>query len=249
MKSLTFDTRTKGQRRIGPYLITVPITMTIFALYTNAFLPFGVLGVAGGALIGLLWAAGLGFAAERLARREEWHVWLANTPVFLGIIAIGLSIGGGLMYQSMMYEALNEPSTTQAVLSALMQPAVPFFIILNTLMELLVISLIVFWNWDTSPHRRTLILIGVLVYFVHRIWTICPPPRLKFWRPLQSRHECSSRPATDYRSPEQHHLCALSAAFIPVRLHRRVMKMSFSSFTMMRLIVLMSSWPAHQLKY
>lgn len=225
MKSLTVDTRTQDQRRIGPYLITVPITMTIFGLYTHAFLPFGVPGAAGGALIGLLWSAGLGFAAARLARREEWQVWLANTPVFLGIIAIGLSIGGGLMYLSMMSEALNEPSTTQAVLSALMQPAVPFFIILNTLMELLVISLIVFWNWDTSLNRRTLILIGVLVYFVHRIWTqlVYAEPRLEITlRPLSEAdiEWFKQTLTTDYRVVLNSiiYVCFLLAAFIPVRL-------------------------------
>jgi hypothetical protein len=225
MKSLTVDTGTQDQRRIGPYLITVPITMTIFALYATAFLPFGVLGAAGGALIGLLWSMCLGWAAERLARQERLYVWLANAPVFLGLISIGLSIGGGLMYQSMMYEALNEPSTTQAVLSALMQPAVPFFIIFNTLMELLLISLIVFWNWDTNPNRRRLILIGVLVYFVHRIWTqlVYAEPRLEITlRPLSEADiEWFKRTlATDYRVVLNGitYVCFLVAAFIPVRL-------------------------------
>lgn len=129
------------------------------------------------------------------------------------------------MYLSMMSEALNEPSTTQAVLSALMQPAVPFFIILNTLMELLVISLIVFWNWDTSLNRRTLILIGVLVYFVHRIWTqlVYAEPRLEITlRPLSEAdiEWFKQTLTTDYRVVLNSiiYVCFLLAAFIPVRL-------------------------------
>jgi hypothetical protein len=108
-----------------------------------------------------------------------------------------------------------------------MQPAVPFFITLNTLMELLVISLIVFWNWDTRPNRRTLILIGVLVYFVHRIWTqlVYAEPRLEITlRPLSEAdiEWFKQTLAIDYRVVLNSitYVCFLLAAFIPVRLHR-----------------------------
>lgn len=209
---------------MAPYLVTIPITMTIFALYARAFLPLGAPGTALGALVGLLWAGALGFAARRLGRREKWHVWLANSPVFLGLIAMGLSIGGALMYIPMMYKALSEPSTTYAVLSALMQPAVPFFIILNSLMEFLVISLVVFWNWDTSPKRRTLLLAGILVYFVHRVWTqfIYAEPRLAITlHPLSPADVewFKQTLATDYRVVLNiiTYVCFLFAAFIPVR--------------------------------
>ena len=70
-----------------------------------------------------------------------------------------------------MKAALGEPSTTYAVLSALMQPAVPFYIVLNTSMELLLVPLLVFWNWDTSRRRKALVLIGGIAYLAMRIWT------------------------------------------------------------------------------
>jgi hypothetical protein len=223
MKTITVDTKTKDQRWISPYYVTVPITMAIFALYANEFLPFGAVGVAGGAAVGLLWSAGLGFVAERIARREKWHVWLANAPVFLGLIAMGLSIGGGLMYIGMMQRALNEPSTTSAVLSVLMQPAVPFFIVFNSLMEFLMITLSVFWNWHTSPNRRMLILAGVLVYFVQRIWThlVYAGPRLEITlHPLSPADVewFKQTLATDYRVVLNiiTYACFLLAAFVPV---------------------------------
>ena len=75
------------------------------------------------------------------------------------------------MYGWIMAAALNEPSTTGAVLSALMWPAVPFYIVLNSAMELLLLALLVFWNWDTDQRRRTLILTSVAIYFVMRVWT------------------------------------------------------------------------------
>jgi hypothetical protein len=95
----------------------------------------------------------------------------ANTPLFLAIIAIGLMTGAGLMYGWMMAAALNEPSTTGAALSALMWPAVPFYIVVNSAMELLLLASLVFWNWDTDRRRRALIVAGVGVYFVMRVWT------------------------------------------------------------------------------
>jgi hypothetical protein len=164
---------TQGVRTLecfGPYLVAVPFLMIIFAFY-GTFLPFGPLGLLGMALVGLLWALTLGFAANGLAHRDAWRAHLANAPLLLGIVATGLMIGGGIMYGAMMKAALGEPSTTYAVLSALMQPAVPFYIVLNTAMELLLVPLLVFWNWDTSPRRKALVLIGVIAYLAMRIWT------------------------------------------------------------------------------
>jgi hypothetical protein len=51
-----------------------------------------------------------------------------------------------------------------------MQPTVPYYIVVNTLMEALIIPLVVFLNWHI-PTRRALILIAVFVYFVMRVWT------------------------------------------------------------------------------
>ncbi len=96
---------------------------------------------------------------------------LTNIPLVIGIIATGLLTGGGFIYTFMMKAALDEPSTTYAVLSAIMKSAVPYYIIINTLMELLVIPFIIFLNWNTNPTRRNYIIIGFATYFVLRIWT------------------------------------------------------------------------------
>lgn len=52
-----------------------------------------------------------------------------------------------------------------------MKPAVPYYIVINSLMELLIVPFAVFLNWDATPKRRTFILIGVVLYFVIRVWT------------------------------------------------------------------------------
>jgi hypothetical protein len=166
----TVAVSTKSQGRFGPYLVAVPFATIIFGFY-GTFTPFGPPGILGFAVVGALWALLLGFIAERLMRREAWRGWLANAPVFLGVMATGLMVGGGYMYISLTGAALDEPSTTYAVLSALMKPAVPYYIILNTLMELFLVSLAVFGNWNASPKRKTLILVGVVAYLAMRIWT------------------------------------------------------------------------------
>jgi hypothetical protein len=128
------------------------------------------------------------------------------------------------MYISMMGMALNEPSLTYAVLSALMQPAVPYYIILNTLMELFLVAVVVFWNWDAGPTRRTLILIGVMSYFAMRVWTYFSYAEMRL---DISQHALSEADvewfkqtlAADYRIVLNilTHVCFVLAAFVPVR--------------------------------
>src|SRR5262245_24967891 len=55
--------------------------------------------------------------------------------------------GGGVLYLLLFWSVLREPSTTYAALSALMRPTVPFFIALNSAMEVLFVPLVVFLNW------------------------------------------------------------------------------------------------------
>jgi hypothetical protein len=57
------------------------------------------------------------------------------------------------------------------VISALMRPAVPFYIILNTTTERFLVPLAVYTNWNANRLRKSLILIGVAAYFAMRIWT------------------------------------------------------------------------------
>ncbi len=97
------------------------------------------MGIIGFAFVGFLWALFLGFIAKRLMRWEAQSEWLANTPVLLSIMALGLMSGAGIMYMLMMNAVLSVPSTTYAILSALMRPVVPYYIVINSLMELLIV--------------------------------------------------------------------------------------------------------------
>lgn len=156
--------------RFGSQAAAALFAMVIFGLY-GTFLPFGLAGILGFALIGLPWARLMGVIANRLARRAAWQVRLANAPLLISIIAAGLLAGGGLMYIFMMRAVIAEPSTTYAALSALMQPAVPYYIVINTLLELFVMLFIIFFNWNAGPRRRLFSLTGVGLYLAMRVWT------------------------------------------------------------------------------
>ena len=127
-----------------------------------------------------------------------------------------------MMYASMMAAALSEPSMTYAVLSALMWPAVPFYITLNSAMELVLVALLVFWNWDTDGRRRALILAAVAAYFVIRVWTylVFAETRLDIARHALSPGDVEwfkQTLATDFRTVFNliAYVCLILAALLP----------------------------------
>ncbi|MEJ2559364.1 MAG: hypothetical protein P8186_24755 [Anaerolineae bacterium] len=91
-------------------------------------------------------------------------------------------------------------------------------------MELFLVSLIVFWNWDTSPNRRTFILIGIIAYFAMLIWThlVYVEPRLEITLHTLSQADVEwfkQTLATDFRPVLNSitYACFALAAFLPVR--------------------------------
>jgi hypothetical protein len=205
-----------------PYLIVAPMSATIGGFYGKIFAPGGIVGPIAGAVAGFVWAMLIGVIANRLMRRRAWIALLANAPVALAIIAIGLMTGAGLMYGWMMAAALSEPSTTYAVFSALMWPAVPFFITLNSTMEIVLVGLLVFCNWDSDPRRRALIVLGVAAYFVMRMWTylVFAEPRLDIARHALSPADVEWFKATlamDWRVVLNliSYICLVLAALLP----------------------------------
>jgi hypothetical protein len=151
---------------IRPYLITVPATSLIVALGSTG-LALGTAGIVGGATLGLIWSVVLGNVIEHLLRRPYWTRPLANGSVFLAIVASGLMLGGGMMYGLLMRAAAVAPAE---VLSAMMQPTIPFFIILNTPLELVVVPCAIFANWQNHARKR-LILIAAASFYALRIWS------------------------------------------------------------------------------
>jgi hypothetical protein len=193
--------------RKGSYAIVVPMTAATFALATLA-LRLGPAGMVAGAVIGALWASALGWMTGRLA--ERWRTMMGGGSIALAIVATGLLVGGGFMYGLVAAAVFREPSTTAAVLSALMQPTIPYFIGVNTVLEALIVPLLVYANWNT-PARRRLVVAGAVIYFVMRVWTYLTyaPMRLAI-----ASHPLSSKDIEWYqRTFDMDYRGALNVAF------------------------------------
>jgi hypothetical protein len=48
---------------------------------------------------------------------------------------------------------------------------VPYYIVINSLMELVIVPFAIFSNWRSDPKRKSYVIIGVLLYFATRVWT------------------------------------------------------------------------------
>jgi hypothetical protein len=53
MNTVTLNARNEGG--LSPYIFAIPFAVIIFGFY-GTFLPFGILGILGFAVLGLLWA-------------------------------------------------------------------------------------------------------------------------------------------------------------------------------------------------
>lgn len=161
---------------MNAYWIAVPLVTLICALY-GTVMPFGVSGYLAGAAGGLLWSLVLGFAAAQLS--PDAAAFMGNAVLLCCIVEMGL-LNAGLLYMFVFLSVLREPSTTHAVLSAMMRPTVPYFIALNSAMELLFVPLVVFLNWPAGPWRIGLGVTAATLYAIQRVWTyvVYAKPRL-----------------------------------------------------------------------
>src|SRR5262249_43104010 len=120
----------------SPYLVATPLLTLMFAFYGRV-MPFGALGYVGGALAGFVWLVVAGGGGFWVRYGANIRALSADAVLFACIIVAGSLVGGGVLYLLLFWSVLREPSTTYAALSALMRPTVPFFIALNSAMEVL----------------------------------------------------------------------------------------------------------------
>lgn len=154
----------------SPYLVAVPLVTLTFALY-GAVARQGARGYVGGAAAGFLWSLLAGLVAGRLGRDPSLALLAADASLFGCVVALGLLAGSGVLYVLLFRSVLGEASTTYSVLSALMRPTVPFYIAVNSAVEVLLLPLVLFLNWDAGPHRRWIVTAAAAIYVAQRAWT------------------------------------------------------------------------------
>lgn len=150
------------------YFVASPLVTINFALYGRVIKkgPSVYLACAAG---GLLWSILVGLSAGWLQYRTGSVS--SDVVLFCCIVDSGVLAGSGLLYERVFGSALLEPSLTNGVLSAMMRPTVPYYITLNSAMEILFVPLVIFLNWDVAPTRRWIIVASAIVYLLQRVWT------------------------------------------------------------------------------
>jgi hypothetical protein len=152
---------------LAPLLLTVPFTAVVTGLFNlSEFMPAPVallLGAAWGALVALV-------AAAVNRRKPVAGAWIEDGLVFTGAIAFALAGCGGLMAIIQWKGALASGSLTGETLEAVLLPTIPYYIAVNSVLELLIIPAVLCFGWHRGK-RRALIVATFALYFAMRVWT------------------------------------------------------------------------------
>jgi hypothetical protein len=122
-----------------------------------------VAGAAWGAVIGWL---GLWIQT----RRPAAAAWLEDGFVYLGAVGFAFAGCGGLMAILLLNGTLASASVTGETLEQTFLPSIPYYIVVNSILEVLIIPGVIALGWRPGP-RRILILATAAAYFAMRVWT------------------------------------------------------------------------------
>lgn len=168
---------TSTRDRLAPFFVAVPFTAVITGLFNlseSLSMPLGL-------VIGAGWGMLLGLVATWLRTKATLGAWLEDSFVFLGTVAVAFAACGGLMAILMLNGSLDSSSLTGETLEATFLPTIPYYIVANGALELLIIPGLVFLGWRAG-RRRVLSIVAAVLYFALRVWTYVGfvPNRLGF---------------------------------------------------------------------
>lgn len=159
-----------GRKQPNPLWLVAPASVVIFALGWSNLGGLPVALLAG--VTGLAWVCGLGLLAGRIRRNAVWQRRLATGAALLAGITLFTMMGGGL-YEYLLFSKALETSPewiTTLTSGPLAEQVILYFILFNSLMEILFVPLAVLLNWG-YPRRRPFVLAGALIFYGIRIWT------------------------------------------------------------------------------
>lgn len=130
----------------------------------------GLTGALIGAVAGLLWILLLAFLIRRLS--SKWRERLATAVLLAAAAILCIELGGGTFEYLLLSKAIaTSPEWIVTLTSGpLAQQVILFFIVFNSLLEILVIPSAVLLNWNDSQ-RRPFVLAAAGIFYVVRIWT------------------------------------------------------------------------------
>jgi hypothetical protein len=188
-------------------------------------------------LAGAVWGAVIGWLGLWIqSRRPALGAWLEDGFVYLGAIGFAFAGCGGLMAILLLTGTLNSASVTGETLEQTFLPSIPYYIAVNSILEVLVIPAIIALGWRPGP-RRVLILVTAGAYFAMRVWTYLTfvPARLGWAEAGQSTQvltEAERRQASDdlmLDDPRWIPLLVMFAAFLVAAHWSRVRSLQASA--------------------
>jgi hypothetical protein len=157
-------------RRAKDRLVPTVLVVVFTTLITGWFNLSEVMPLPLAILAGVAWGVLLSWAASRLRTPPALGAWLEDALVYFGTVGFAFAGCGGLMAILLLNGALDSSSVTGETLERTFLPAIPYYIIVNSILEILVIPAVMAFSWRPGP-RRVLILAGAALYFAMRVWT------------------------------------------------------------------------------
>lgn len=168
---MTTSAHTEIRRlRINPLWLVIPATSIIFALgWSNLG---GLKGAVIGGVCGLVWGVILAGIDKLIQRSKKLTIWLGTAVALSAGVILFTQMGGGLYETMLMLKALE--TTPEWIITITSGPlgeqVILYFIIFNTMMEVILVPLAILLNWQI-PKRRVFVLAAALLFYLIRIWT------------------------------------------------------------------------------
>ncbi|TCC31452.1 hypothetical protein [Kribbella sindirgiensis] len=149
-----------------PFVLVVPFSAVITGLFNlGEVVPWPLAIVLGAA-----WGTAAGLVAHWLGSRPRWAAWSEDVLVAAGAAGFAFAGCGGLMAILLLKGSLTSTSLTGEALERMFLPSIPYYIAVNSVLEILVIPLLVYVAWRPG-RRRVLVLSAAALYFAMRVWT------------------------------------------------------------------------------
>ncbi|GAA1570332.1 hypothetical protein [Kribbella karoonensis] len=160
-----------------PYVLAVPFSALITGLFNLSEVvpwPFAL-------LIGAAWGCLVGRIAQRLTKRPARARRAEDILVVCGAAGFAFAGCGGLMAILLLNGALQSSSLSGEALEQMFLPSIPYYIAVNSILEVLIIPAILYVAWHAG-RRRILIVVAAALYFGMRVWTYLAfvPARLEW---------------------------------------------------------------------
>lgn len=156
--------------RSRAHAAAIAFLVSLFALYGN-LMPFGTWGYLLGAGVGGAWGFILMALARWLERGGQGCAKAADASLLVAMVGFSAVAAAGMLYMLVFGAVLAQETATYAVLSAMMGPTVPYFIVLNGVLEMLVVPLALALNLGAGRMRGLLVGLAALIYWSMRAWT------------------------------------------------------------------------------